>query len=332
MVEKVIVIQNKETTEDGTLIITMQPVANARWTSNSGLIEAGVAVQPYGVFMIPDAETFVSTGLMADVSINQVLFSTPLSALIAGDVEDEITFAAPYLNLTDLQDVTITSPSNGQALIWDATNSKWVNGSAGGGGSAGYTYQVTTLVNNESITMTGEGDNYEGVITTPLTLVEGDFYQVTVDSDSFIAQATELYDAIVLSSSNGLIFISPEGQAIYIYSESALTTIHLTVTHYVLTLTDGFKKAVDGCTIILETDGTGTGTPLDPLGLTNFDSTTAQYLCGKNVVIYDATAKIYLYPSFCQTWEESAFVGFGVASNDGGSFSMVCYGYYDTSK
>ena len=189
MVEKVIVIQNKETTEDGTLIITMQPVANARWTSNSGLIEAGVAVQPYGVFMIPDAETFVATGLMADVSINQVLFSTPLSALIAGDVEDEITFAAPYLNLTDLQDVTITSPSNGQALIWDATNSKWVNGSAGGGGGG----------EADSLTITEGIDPVSGdpVITADKTYAEIEALMVAGDM-TITAAAVGIFDNVTV--------------------------------------------------------------------------------------------------------------------------------------
>lgn len=161
MVEKVIVIQNKETTEDGTLIITMQPVANARWTSNSGLIEAGVAVQPYGVFMIPAAESFVATGLMADVSINQVLFSTPLSALIAGDAEDEITFAAPYLNLTDLQDVAISSVENGQVLKWDSTAGKWVNGDVSSGGDGGN--YVVTMTLNEGTNLFDTNKSYNDI-------------------------------------------------------------------------------------------------------------------------------------------------------------------------
>ena len=38
--------------------------------------------------------------------------------------------------LSGLSDVTITSPTDGQGLIYDATNQIWVNGNVGGGGSA----------------------------------------------------------------------------------------------------------------------------------------------------------------------------------------------------
>lgn len=37
--------------------------------------------------------------------------------------------------VSDLVDVQLSSPSNGQVLMWDATNSKWVNGTVQGGGS-----------------------------------------------------------------------------------------------------------------------------------------------------------------------------------------------------
>jgi hypothetical protein len=38
-------------------------------------------------------------------------------------------------NLTGLGDVNITSPTNLQALVYNASTSKWVNGTGGGGGS-----------------------------------------------------------------------------------------------------------------------------------------------------------------------------------------------------
>ena len=54
-------------------------------------------------------------------------------------------------NLGDLQNVTITSPTDGQGLVYDATNQIWVNGDVGGGGGGAtgdsfitYTKTVTT--------------------------------------------------------------------------------------------------------------------------------------------------------------------------------------------
>jgi len=50
---------------------------------------------------------------------------------------DEIAGAS---SLQGLSDVNISSPTNGQALVYDATSSKWVNGAGGGGSSASGVY------------------------------------------------------------------------------------------------------------------------------------------------------------------------------------------------
>ena len=52
-------------------------------------------------------------------------------------VTDEIAGAS---SLQGLSDVNISSPTNGQALVYDATSSKWVNGAGGGGSSASGVY------------------------------------------------------------------------------------------------------------------------------------------------------------------------------------------------
>lgn len=49
------------------------------------------------------------------------------------------------INLTDLGDVVITSPTNGQALIYNSTTGKWVNGAGGGGGGSIATLTDVTL-------------------------------------------------------------------------------------------------------------------------------------------------------------------------------------------
>lgn len=54
-----------------------------------------------------------------------------------GDMEDVIYKTPEPVVLDDISDVTITDPTNGQALIYDAENDIWVNGSGGGGGGTG---------------------------------------------------------------------------------------------------------------------------------------------------------------------------------------------------
>ena len=46
--------------------------------------------------------------------------------------------------LTDLTDVNISSPADGQALIYDGANQKWINGTGGGGGGSSQSLEVKT--------------------------------------------------------------------------------------------------------------------------------------------------------------------------------------------
>ena len=49
-------------------------------------------------------------------------------------VQNEIVFGRSTSQLSQLTDVDLTqAPTDGQALIWDATMHKWVPGNVGGG-------------------------------------------------------------------------------------------------------------------------------------------------------------------------------------------------------
>ena len=50
--------------------------------------------------------------------------------------------------LSGLSDVTITSPTDGQGLVWDATEGKWVNGTSGGSGTTYTVISDTTQTTN----------------------------------------------------------------------------------------------------------------------------------------------------------------------------------------
>ena len=60
-----------------------------------------------------------------------------LAGVIIGNFEDAQSIIVDNRMLDDLTDVTISTPSNGQVLKYDATNNIWINGSAPGGGSGG---------------------------------------------------------------------------------------------------------------------------------------------------------------------------------------------------
>lgn len=65
--------------------------------------------------------------------------------------------------LSDLTDVTLTSPTNGQALVYDATNQVWINGNvSGGGGSFAETPLFTGGTSgNRTFTLSSAFTNYD---------------------------------------------------------------------------------------------------------------------------------------------------------------------------
>jgi hypothetical protein len=65
--------------------------------------------------------------------------------------------AGPIVPLDSLTDVTAPSPTDGQALVWDAGTSKWINGTVSGGGGASALDDLT------DVTTTGVAD--ENVLT-----------------------------------------------------------------------------------------------------------------------------------------------------------------------
>lgn len=166
-------IDNIEITDNGTTIITMAPVNNIRWISNATLIAAGVAVLPYGVITVPKDVT--TTGIMVTVVVNGVPYEVELDTLMAGAAGDEITLKQPSLDLGDLNDVNITDPQDGNALVYDAATSKWINGAGGGGGGDNISF-VTKTESALVISGTEEAAHDVPITLEPMSLMGGTVY------------------------------------------------------------------------------------------------------------------------------------------------------------
>lgn len=156
-------VMNIETTESGTTVITLSlPDFCHTITVPENYIDGlpVIAAQPYGVIMVED-------GAADDMPVvcmnnNKEFFSIALSALMAADVHDTISFATPYVfpenidpskYLAGLADVDITNPQNGQALIYDSTSEKWENGAAGVSTLSALTdTTITTPTNGQVLT------------------------------------------------------------------------------------------------------------------------------------------------------------------------------------
>ena len=111
----------------------------------------------------------IASGATA-TSFNRIVSSgTKLGTLTINGTTYDIYAPNPGAgSLSDLTDVTLTSPSNGQVLKYDAANSKWINANESGGGGGSYSPNgVTYVIDNngtDSVT-TGHTYAYENKIS-----------------------------------------------------------------------------------------------------------------------------------------------------------------------
>lgn len=93
---------------------------------SSGINIASTAYDPYGSNTLTMGSSGLSITSTAGVSIQNVVTPTNnTDAATKGYVDNALSGVTT--NLAGLTDTTITSPSGGQVLSYDSTNSKWVN-------------------------------------------------------------------------------------------------------------------------------------------------------------------------------------------------------------
>lgn len=111
-----------------------------------------------------------SQGRIVSIQANYDFFSVgEISAYGLGETQPSVT------TLAGLNDVTITSPANGQTLIYDSATSQWKNGTIIGGGNTG------------AISLNGQRyDSVDGVITLPNLATPGD---ITTALNGYATQA-----------------------------------------------------------------------------------------------------------------------------------------------
>ena len=84
--------------------------------------------------------------------------------------------------LGQLSDVVLTSPTNGQALVYDAANSQWVNGTVSGGGTGNYlpltggTMTGDILLHDEVAIEWSPSTGFSGYVRMPFRIKDGSYF------------------------------------------------------------------------------------------------------------------------------------------------------------
>lgn len=293
MVEIKITVKSVETTDEGTLVIEMSPYPYARWIQTEALADANVAVQPYGVIMVPEAATFTPGGLTVDVEVKGYIFSVPLATLMEADAEDQIEFISPYITVTDLADVDLTNLQNGQTLIWDATNNVWVNGSSGGSTLSALTdTTITSPTNGQALIYdsasskwvngsAGGGGSAEKWFTifgdasdtlAPLETIEIESSGAPVDitnkvllfpyihQDVKVTVDNEEVQFTMTKSNESLIFLS-NNSPLFVFQENGTVAAFLSSGTHVVSIQ---VKEIDPASLFLLSNDDGAGTAQSP--------------------------------------------------------------------
>lgn len=113
-------------------------------------------------------------------NLNDVTITSPTDgqALVFDSVSSNWINETPASNLSDLSDVSATSPNNGDVLSYDSGSGTWTSASAG----------ITTGVFSigTDTTIIGIFDSAQVSITAPSSPVEGDLWFDSSTSDLFI--------------------------------------------------------------------------------------------------------------------------------------------------
>ena len=135
----------------------------------------------------------------------------PDGTTITVDTDGTLHGASAIDNLDDIGDVNVSGATDGQALIYDATNEEWIPGNASGGGLPDPSAADKMLISNDSLeweeidkedvgtpTWTGTQAEYDAAESD---IADGTIVNITDDDGNMVgARTTEIYstDEIII--------------------------------------------------------------------------------------------------------------------------------------
>lgn len=127
--------------------------------------------------------------------------------------------------INDLTDVNITDspPSNGQALVWNASNNRFQPGTVSGGGGSGIA--LTDLSVGAEASASGDGaiayNNTSGVFTYTPPDLSSYMANLSEDTTPQLGGDLDLNGSDIVTTSNGDIDLDPNGSGVTVFKGNA---------------------------------------------------------------------------------------------------------------
>jgi plastocyanin len=225
--------------------------ANLTWSGTllavTGSISASSAITVNGsnvltAASLPSAFSTISvagqTNVVADTTSDTLTFIAGTGMTITTSAAgDSVTFASSP-SLTELSDVTLTTPSDGQVLKYNSATSQWINGTDLSGSGSSNAFSTISVFAQDNIVADTSSDTLSFTAGSGITITTDATTDTITITNSAAAGATSLdglSDVVISSASSGQIllhtgsgFVNYTSRLFHQFAYPAITVLDVT--------------------------------------------------------------------------------------------------------
>ena len=226
--------------------------ANLTWSGTllavTGSISASSAITVNGsnvltAASLPSAFSTISvagqTNVVADTTSDTLTFIAGTGITITTSASgDSVTFASSPSSLTELTDVTLTTPSDGQVLKYNSATSQWINGTDLSGSGSSNAFSTISVFAQDNIVADTSSDTLSFTAGSGITITTDATTDTITITNSAAAGATSLdglSDVVISSASSGQIllhtgsgFVNYTSRLFHQFAYPAITVLDVT--------------------------------------------------------------------------------------------------------
>ena len=225
--------------------------ANLTWSGTllavTGSISASSAITVNGsnvltAASLPNTFSTISvagqSNVVADTSSDTLTFIAGTGVVITTSASgDSITFASSPA-LTELSDVTLTAPSDGQVLKYNSATSQWINGTDLAGSGSTNAFSTISVAGQDNVVADSTSDTFNLVSGSGITITTDantDSITITNSAASGATSLDGLSDVVISSASSGQIllhtgsgFVNYTSRLFHQFAYPAITVLDVT--------------------------------------------------------------------------------------------------------